>query len=443
MKIHRSLMTQFIFGALLMVLAVGFLSLSQQNASQLQKTVNHWQAEADKIQLDSLNLKQQAQHYKLNAPRDYESYNRDVKVFYSQFNQQISGVDKAFERANDNVESLLSHPVYQWLADSSNPLIKATQQQAQWHSFWLTFKQGLQNEIGDPAEPRLEWAADYILKNQEALDTRSYQLTIAVTEASLWFNQTFEYMSWFLFSLVITALIISLLWLATRVIRPIMMTAKACEQAAAGDYGVKVKVQGSGETGHLQRSFNQLSARAKLMMDMLKGIHEPGDVNHKLTYIFNSARDALNCNWIGLLAFEEQNLVLNSSAPESLDINFRHRHVSLHKTLGKDIKQSAEQGWLNIESLLELSVKRHDERFLRELHKNTMAKQVVGYPFRCPHNKGFILLFATQEKSGFSKQNVELIKALSHLMADGIISGMAFQSSDPAAFITDDKAALP
>lgn len=420
----KSLMTQFVLGATIMIAFILLLTLSQRESTQLQKQLTDWQAQADKIQLDIASLQQQAQHYKLNAPRDFESYNRDVAVFYQQFRQQLTTLDNSFSEANNNVTKLSESIAYSLLTQEGSPLLRAIQKQSAWHHFWLLFVDDLEAQLGDPKEPRLEWGAEYIINNQERLSLEATSLANQIHEAYIWFGITSDKVNLGLISVVMAYLLLALGLFALRILRPVLSTTRACEAVAAGDYGKKVDLNGSGETRRLQQAFNELSARSKLMMDMLGDINKPGDVSEKLQSIYDSGREALGSNWIGLMAFNEQNVELNTSVPTTLDYNFRHRHVSLHKAFGKELASTLESGWLNIESLRQLSLTRHDERFLRELHKNTMAHQVVGYPFRCPKHNNFILLFSSNSPEGFSQQQEELIRALAKLMADAIIAGM-------------------
>lgn len=430
MKFHKSLMTQFVVGAAIMVACVLVLTISQREATQIQRLLTDWQAQADKIQLDISNLQQQAQHYKLNAPRDFESYNRDVEVFYQQFKQQLTTLDQTFNNANASVTDLSGKFTYTWLTQENSPLLHAVQKQSAWHAFWYIFVDELQGKIGNPQEPRLEWGAEYIITHQEKLTREAVTLAEHITEANQWFAATYEKINNGLIIFVLVYLLFSLTLFALRIIRPVSVTTKACEAVAAGAYGTKVEVSGSGETQRLQQAFNELSARSKLMMDMLSDINQPGNVSDKLQRIYDSGHDALGTNWIGLMAFNEQTVDLNASVPMALDINFRHRHVSLNKAFGKELINTLETGWLEIKSLRQLSLNRHDERFLRELHKNTMASEIIGYPFRCPKHNNFILLFASKEKDGFSQQQTDLIQALSKLMADAIIAGMDYNGHD-------------
>lgn len=86
-------MSQFLVGSGLLILCVLFLAFSQKQASDIQAQLRDWQSSSAKLELDVLALQKQAQHYKLNAPRDFESYNRDVAVFFKQFQQQLATIE--------------------------------------------------------------------------------------------------------------------------------------------------------------------------------------------------------------------------------------------------------------------------------------------------------------------------------------------------------------
>ena len=291
----------------------------------------------------------------------------------------------------------------------------------------------MEQEIGSPSEPRLEWAADHIITTQENLAKRTHALYTKVELANTWFSQSYELVSWLVSGSVLVLISIILALFAQFIVRPIVSTTKVCKEVAAGDYGKKVKVSGIGEAKQLQEAFNDLSSRSKLFMDMLGDINKPGDVPTKLQRIYNSGKDALGCSWIGLMVMDDNRAELDSSVPAALDVNFKHRHVTLNKAFGRDLVSALDTKWLDLPALRQLSIKRHDERFLRELHKNTMAQHIVGYPFKCPKHNEFILMFACNLEEGFSKQETDIIKALSKLMADGIIDGLSYSAGKNAA----------
>ena len=107
MNLRKNIMAQFIFGASLLVLCLLLLIVSQQQAASIQNQLRDWQGSVSKLELDVASLQQQAQHYKLNAPRDFESYNRDVAVFYKQFQQLLGSITQGIQQADILALSLI------------------------------------------------------------------------------------------------------------------------------------------------------------------------------------------------------------------------------------------------------------------------------------------------------------------------------------------------
>ena len=433
MNLRKNIMAQFVAGALLLVLCLLVLTVSQQQASKVQNQLRDWQGQVSKLELDVASLQQQAQHYKLNAPRDFESYNRDVAVFYKQFQQQLTSITQTTENAHIPAYRLKDNTAYNVFFSNDTAIEESIKQQASWGIFWDTFLTNLKQEIGSPSEPRLEWAADHIISTQANLSSRTQALHTKVVQANQWFSTRYEQVSWLMSGAVLVFISIILALFAQFIVRPIVSTTKVCKDVAAGNYGKKVTVNGVGEAKQLQEAFNDLSSRSKLLMDMLGDINKPGDVPTKLKRIHSSGKEALGCSWIGLMAVNETRAELNSSVPAALDANFKHRHVTLNKAFGRDLLSALETKWLDLPALRQLSIKRHDERFLRELHKNTMAQHIVGYSFKCPKHNDFILMFACNLEHGFTQQQTDIIKALSKLMADGIISGLDYNEKNTAA----------
>lgn len=433
MNLRKNIMAQFVAGALLLVLCLLVLTVSQQQASKVQNQLRDWQGQVSKLELDVASLQQQAQHYKLNAPRDFESYNRDVAVFYKQFQQQLTSITQTTENAQIPAYRLKDNTAYNVFFSNDTAIEESIKQQASWGIFWDTFLTNLKQEIGSPSEPRLEWAADHIISTQANLSSRTQALHTKVVQANQWFSTRYEQVSWLMSGAVLVFISIILALFAQFIVRPIVSTTKVCKDVAAGNYGKKVTVNGVGEAKQLQEAFNDLSSRSKLLMDMLGDINKPGDVPTKLKRIHSSGKEALGCSWIGLMAVNETRAELNSSVPAALDANFKHRHVTLNKAFGRDLLSALETKWLDLPALRQLSIKRHDERFLRELHKNTMAQHIVGYSFKCPKHNDFILMFACNLEHGFTQQQTDIIKALSKLMADGIISGLDYNEKNTAA----------
>ena len=428
MHIIKSLMTRFLLGALLLIALIALISFSQIIADQHKGLLSQWSDNSEKLRLELSSLQQQAQHYKLNAPRDFESYNRDVAVFYQQFKQEIETISAINTALNNNATNISTSYLLEIITTNTDtPLTHSQVMLDTWLQEWKGFSDNMDERLGNPLNPRLEWGADLVLGEYQQLQDDSTKLTASINESQIWLNEQHTMINYALLSFVLSYILIALTSLAWFVIRPIILTSRACEKVAAGQYGLHIDVPAMGETKRLQQSFNELSAKTKLVMDMLTEIHQPGDAETKLQKIFDSGHEALGINWIGLMAYKDDNFELIGSAPEALKYSWRHKSVSTYKSFGKDLLASFDKRWLDIRQLSKLALKRHDERFLREIHKNTRASHMVGHPFHCPKHNGFLLMFTTQQEAGFTTSQIELIKALVSLMSDAIISGLSYE----------------
>lgn len=428
MRIIKSLMTRFILGATLLIALIALISFSQIMADQHKSIFSKWSTDSEKLRLELSSLQQQAQHYKLNAPRDFESYNRDVAVFYKQFKQEIASISNINTELQNSATEIGDSTILKAINSNADTPLKQSQEMLEaWIQQWISFSDLMDERLGDPTNPRLEWGADLVLNQYTALQQASNELSKSINQSQTWLYQHHTSINYSLLVFVLSYIIIALISLAWFVIRPIILTSKACEQVAAGKYGLHINVPAVGETKHLQQSFNELSATTKLVMDMLTKIHQPSDVTAKLQKIYDSGSEALGINWIGLMTLKEGNFELISSAPEASQNTWRHKSVSIHKSFGKDLLASFDKRWLDIRQLSKLALQRHDERFLREVHKNTRAHHMVGHPFHCPKHNGFLILFTTQQEEGFTPSQIELIKALVSLMSDALISGLSYE----------------
>ena len=93
MLIQPRLMPIFSLAAAVMISVVLLAGMALQQISQQQQSLTAWYNSIVELERQIQTLEQLASHYKANAPRDYDSYNRDVLVFYQQFLQAIQGLD--------------------------------------------------------------------------------------------------------------------------------------------------------------------------------------------------------------------------------------------------------------------------------------------------------------------------------------------------------------
>jgi hypothetical protein len=193
--------------------------------------------------------------YQENAPRDYESYNRDLKVFYTRLKDNLNSLNELVEKSSHdffNRNSTASFLISSKIIDHN---IKAFRHLVEYKQ---DFDLGFKDKIGDnPDEPRLEWANEFIsldssgLFKQVAVANDQFQeLLVAHREATIRFNN--------LISLTIGLVFIGLIiWINQTIVKRIITVAKACKEVSLGNYGLQVKEKKSDEaksTGTAGRS---------------------------------------------------------------------------------------------------------------------------------------------------------------------------------------------
>jgi len=415
----QSLLIKFLLGAFVLISLIVSYGYFNFAANQLLKDLDQELNVSSRILLELSQLREKSQQYKLNAPRDWDSYNRDVAVFYKDFSKQINDINNDFSILSGLAISPSPFASY---GDYNQRIEYLSETNRQLKSQWEEFETQLSEKIGSRDEPRLEWGAEYIIENIGNL-TRNLQSANDKAQAlSLEFEEFREIIALVMMTVIIVYLLITFLLMIFHVIKPVMNVAESCEIAASGEYGLQVDENASGEIKRLQKAFNELSSRSQLMMELVNTSHQGDSTRERISNIFNSGHKALGVNWIGLIALGEEQAQLANSSPALLDDGWRHRTISLHKAFGRELVASFEEQWLQIKDISKLALQRHDERFLRELHHNTFATEVAGFPFKCPKQHNFILLFSTPNEGGFNKKQLKLLRSLTSQMADNIVS---------------------
>lgn len=433
MPFFNSLITRSVLGGVLLLFSIIAMNAGHQWSRDLQGSASVWQTKLEVLTDDLGKLSQLAMNYKDNAPRDFVSYERDLAVFYGQFQRQLEALDNDYRMLNQVSNDLNANLLFQWFNQSESPANAALALQSNVVQSWNIFRSDLNETLGDPAQPRLEWGAEQILAREDALFQQAANLSNQVITAGQWIEERNQNFNDTMLVLVAVYVLISFATFLLFVIRPVVRTAKACMQVADGQYGLSVDVTGSGETRQLQEAFNELSARAALMLDLVGQLSRTGNITDKLNTILNHSQNALGVNWVGFVELSDDGALLSKSVPADIDRDWKHRRVSLNKSLGKQLTSIGQDQWLDISNLAEMALKHHDERFLRELHKHTDATHVMGYGFTCPRQHRFVLLFTTRLESGFSQHQQELMRALARLMVNAVIDGMDNEPSSPAA----------
>ncbi|MCU0754462.1 MAG: HAMP domain-containing protein [Xanthomonadales bacterium] len=347
--------------ALAALAALFVVALSLQNRAFDQAVADQAMlAEVRAIKARISDIERRGRGYAAVAPRDYESYNRDLLVIHTQWQQDLKVLDQS-------MASLASGRV-----GTDNPRLQSLL--AELAAEHRRFRQGLAEKLGDnPAEPRLEWGAEFLgaespklLQAAEALSAA----TVALVAEHLAQTRRLTRYTWLVGGLV---LIGTGFWFWARVTRRIGRVAQTCRAVAEGAFGQRAPVDGHDELGELSRSFNQLSARTRVVLGVLDRLPEGADAAQAFALLWEESRDYLGHRWQGLFEWRpgsaEGELLLQQEA-SGIDFGSAGRRFALATIL-------QESGLDQQDSALWSDIRRHtldqiQGRLLRELSRRDL-----------------------------------------------------------------------
>ena len=253
-----------------------------------------------KLELSARQLVAQAMNYEENAPRDYDTYYRDVRLYYRDLLEHMETFD-AVSKALMHQSlpgSLTGLP--KDLALDLDPRTReavATLEQA-----WLDFRAGLVEQLGtDPQEPRLEWAAEYVIDQHQRLDTATDRMVgalQAVVERHLERIELTNRAVVLLTALIVLAVV---LWSYLYVLAPLQRTVRGFRQVSRGDFGHQVEVRGVDELAQMSDAFNSLSSRLHALFQLIGALQRGSDMEQTLGLVKSTFGPLLPIDWIGAL----------------------------------------------------------------------------------------------------------------------------------------------
>lgn len=248
----------------------------------------------------------QAKQYNAQAPDDYEKYNRDLQIYWQglqlqtlQYNQIISSL--ATRQLSSDLlgkTEVTNHhgKIYcTFDAQSRNQLARSG-------ADWRRFEAGLTKKIGTNLnEPRLTWAAAYILARSDNLMASSEKLSLAFQHMM---EQKLSQIRLFLMIAVVlgSLLLLGMLLLLKRgILQPIKATMKGFKQVAQGDFTHPVTITGHNEIAQMAESFNQLTSRLNAMFRLTNRINQGTQLDEVLAFVHAEFQQFVPLDWVGVL----------------------------------------------------------------------------------------------------------------------------------------------
>ena len=298
LKFH---VTAAFLGLLTLFMAAGIYAIG---AFQRQLAYDALVEIAGRLELAAEQIYVQGMNYKQNAPRDYRTYYRDVRLYYQDLMAHVATFDEVVEAfMNGDFHDQVPTPL-PWMQPRLGATVAAAVRELE--RVWSQWRQALIAALGDdPDEPRLEWAAEHVIAEQEALG----QATAALTQMlRAWTAREYHRVIQGAIGAGAAAILVAVLLLVVlnrRVLAPLRATTDGFQRVAEGDFGERLPVVGTAEIRHLAVSFNRLSVRLDLLYQLIQRLQQGKDLDELVGFLSRDFADFLGCHWIGVVVIDE------------------------------------------------------------------------------------------------------------------------------------------
>lgn len=393
-------------------IVVGYLGLlaDENHASQgLLSRVRQLEVQGQAIQRRGMT-------YANNAPRDFAPYERDMIIFYPDFMQDLSLFDRqltAVAKAATDLPGGYFH--------ASNKALTNSVRQMQ--STWQIFQKGLQDKLGsNPAEPRLEWGAEYVRDNQALINSLTGALIHTIDSAVLSRLDKNADLTVAAVAIAGSLLLIGVIWFYWSIVRRISLTVRGCQRVAQGNFGYQLPIRGNDELTMLAKAFNSLSARTRLVLTMLSKMHRTGSAESKIASLWTEASGYLPMQWLALWQINS----IDSSLQLMNLRSDRPIRDPIQKALESSAKNDAqlfslclETQPIKVDNLVDYALNRPNARLMRELVKMGHLNSLLLVPLASEDGWKGLLMFVASAPAAYTDEQVELMGNLSPYMANG------------------------
>jgi signal transduction histidine kinase len=369
---------------------------------------------AGQLQLTTEQMTISGMNYLENAPRDYETYYRDVRLYYQDLMAQMGIFDEVttafmhqeFPAGLTGLDSPVREPLDDEAMQAANHL----------ESIWQKFRDELMTALGtEQGEPRLEWAAEYITENHVALEKATANLRNVFQQsvnAHVWqINLTNRLV-------LIAAVVIAagiFIWFLMRVLRPLNQSLAGFARVARGDFGHQVTVSTKNEIALLSNAFNHLSGRLNALFHLIDRIQHGSDLNETLEFVSEEFTPILPIDWIGalFLSADHTRFSLEGAFSDGRAEIIGDRYYPLAGTLIEQAFHSGEP--LHVPDIPGKASSHAGYIFLRTLAKRGM-RDGIFLPMDGMGPMPGVLVFATRQPDTYTDEHLELLKNIAHLV---------------------------
>lgn len=377
---------------------------------------------AGRLQFNQQQLAVQAMRYQENAPRDYPSYYRDLRLYFEDLKNaraELTQVIDAF--ANNRVDRAVTGESMAMKPDLPPHSLAIARELAE---AWSAFLAQLDDRIGpDATEPRLEWAAGWIVENHAPLGEIAGRLSTTLAHDVAARAARANLVNRLLLAAALIVAVGIFAWFYLRVLSPLGVAVEGFRLVANGDFAHKVPVVHDNEIGWLADSFNRLSERMDSLRKLLTRLEQGADLESMLRTLSESLPTFIPVDWIGVLVFGPDGRIhLEKAFSDGKPDNVGELSFEPERTLLEECINSREP--LHIPDVRDMAALSDAYVFLRRLAQ-LGRRDAIFLPIGSAPNLHGVAVFANRYPNSYRSEHLALLRNLGVLL--GVSLGRTIQ----------------
>ena len=377
-SIYHSLRFQI---TLVIVLLIGVLLIntlfSFYSENQRRHDYDTLQSSGTTQQLFSSLITRSSQYVEA-APRDWETYFRDLGMYGQDLNNIILKLDNTLLTLTD---------------------LPDLQQQ------WKIYSQEIHTVRGDLAEPKLEAVAHWVVAHQEEINALSDQIDKRIKTM---LDQQLKTQSQINIALLALSLLVglsALFALNQFFSRPLQSILSRLQHLAQGKTATDDAITSRNEMGTIYSAINDLAFNLDTTFNLTRSVNQATSVDSALCFVYREYQQRLPIDALCLIrdSNDSQSLLLERvHSDQQLTLQENSRYSKLHCelcsmiTLSEPLLWQEDQDWDGKHS--ELAIYLH----------NAGINSALFFPFN--NQSGSVLLFASIKPSAFDEKHLQLLK---------------------------------
>jgi len=363
---------------------------------------------ASQLRIISTSLLTQSKQYQENAPRDYPTYYRDLKMYAKTLNDQVMAYDKIIQGLKERklgveLTGLDSELTCNWDKQSISQLDLTAEE-------WFNFKTGLEIAMGNNKhEPKLEHAATFILNNAKSLKNSTDLLATAFRQMMQIKLDTLILTIKILLSIsvIISAGLIAQFYF--RVQKPLQSSLKGLDQISNGILEYRIKPTTNNELSILAKAINEMASSLNAIFRLTSQVNDADTVDDTLQTVFKEFNTISPINWTGIFSV---NATRSKIKLDRLFSDFES-HLQEGQEFdfnGSFMSEMIDRGKIKIINDLSSIKEQLPDSAIVKLHKLDKLNSVLLLPLTTSFKDDSVIVFASHHLNAYDKEKSGLIR---------------------------------